>query len=116
MTEALGPITYGDPAGARYLDLPVGWGSQRTFSEETARRIDAEVRSIMEAEEKRARAIVAERKLELEAIAQRLLAAETINRDELETLAPRRDASLKEPPPMPAPLGDPGHMRPPNGR
>lgn len=109
MSEALGPITYGDSAH-RPLELPqLG---NRPFSEETARAIDIEVRRIVETEEKRAQALLSERPAELETIAGRLLENETIDRDELERIATPRTARIRTPQRVPEILGDPGHMRP----
>ncbi|WP_075097595.1 ATP-dependent zinc metalloprotease FtsH [Sandaracinus amylolyticus] len=113
MSDALGPVTYGEPMGGRFLEIP-GLHSGRGYSEETARAIDAEVRRIIEDEEKRALALLEERRRDLEAIAARLLENETIDRDELERIAaPRlRTGSRPPPPSVPEVLGDPGHMKP----
>src|SRR3712207_8130107 len=46
----LGAITLGRPSTARFLESALGGMEARTFSEETARAIDAEVRSIVEDE------------------------------------------------------------------
>lgn len=45
MSDVLGPLTFGRPVGARFLDSPVSLGEERNFSWETARAIDAEVRA-----------------------------------------------------------------------
>ncbi|WP_199694564.1 hypothetical protein [Sorangium cellulosum] len=42
MSDVLGPLMFGRPAGARFLDTPVSLGEERNFSEETG-AIDAEV-------------------------------------------------------------------------
>jgi cell division protease FtsH len=86
MSEKLGPLTYGRPAGMRFLDAPAMFGEERNFSEETARAIDGEVRSMIDAEHKRARGILTERRAVLDAIARRLLEVETLERTELEKM------------------------------
>jgi cell division protease FtsH len=107
MSEALGPLTYGRPAGMRFLDTPVTMGEERNFSEETARAIDAEVRAIIDAEHKRARAILMERRAVLDAIAGRLLEVETLERTDLEAMVGeplperRSDGSLSPRAPQP---------------
>jgi cell division protease FtsH len=111
MSDALGPITYGESAGVRFLDVP-GVGAGRGFSEETARAIDVELRRIVETEERRARALIDERRDELEAIAERLLETETVDREELEKLAKPRKSGTRRAPRVPEIMGDPGHMRP----
>ncbi len=87
MSEAVGPITLGGPPGLKYLDTPFELGQGRDYSEETARRVDAALRSIVEAERDRAQAILEEKRFALERIAGRLLAVETLERAELEKLA-----------------------------
>ena len=86
MSERLGPVTFGRPAGTRFLDTPVQLGEERTFSEETARAIDAEVRAVLEAEHARALAILRERRDVLTRMAEQLLERETLERSELEAL------------------------------
>jgi cell division protease FtsH len=70
----------------RFLDAPAMFGEERNFSEETARAIDGEVRSMIDAEHKRARGILTERRAVLDAIARRLLEVETLERTELEKM------------------------------
>jgi cell division protease FtsH len=87
MSERLGPLTYGKPQSARFLDAPVSFGEERNFSEETARAIDQEVRNIVEQEYRRARSVLEQKRAALSAIAERLLNVETLERGELEQLA-----------------------------
>jgi cell division protease FtsH len=82
----LGPQTFGRPGAGQFLGGPLSF-EERNFSEETARRIDAEVGKILEAEHARAKEILVARRGVLDAIAQRLLEKETIDREELESLA-----------------------------
>jgi cell division protease FtsH len=84
MSERLGPVTFGRPLRARFLD--VGFGDEQNFSEETAREIDAEVRSILEAEHRRARRILEGRRELLERMARRLLEVETLEKEDLDAL------------------------------
>jgi cell division protease FtsH len=96
MTDALGPVTYGRPAGARFLNLPFEAGEERNFSEETARAIDAQVRSIMDVAHDRAVVILRDRRRVLEEIAEALLARETLERDELEAIVRRAGLKLRD--------------------
>lgn len=109
MSEKLGPLTYGRPAGMRFLEAPVMFGEERNFSDETARAIDAEVRAIVDTEHKRARSILTERRAVLDGIAQRLLEVETLERVELERMVgeplPERRSDG---------LGRPREVRPPD--
>jgi cell division protease FtsH len=84
MSETLGPMTFGRQQPSRFLD---GMGmEERTYSEETARAIDAEVRAILEAEHRRATQILTEKRELLERMTRRLLEVETLDRAELEAL------------------------------
>jgi cell division protease FtsH len=83
MSEKLGPISYGAQAN-RYLEVGV---QMRDTSEETARTIDQEVRTLVEAQHQRALVILRENEATLRAIAQKLLTDETLERKELEAIA-----------------------------
>jgi cell division protease FtsH len=84
MSEKLGAMTFGRQQHPRFLE---GLGmEERTYSEETARAIDAEVRAILEGEHRRAREILAEKREVLERMTRRLLEVETLDRAEIETL------------------------------
>ncbi len=89
MSERLGAVTFGRPAGARYLDSPVIFGEERSFSEETAQAIDVEVREIVESQHQRARQILARKRAVLEAMVTRLLERETLDGNELLELEAR---------------------------
>ena len=91
MSEPLGAQTFGRSHAPRHLALRAL--EERTYGEDTARAIDAEIHDTLAAQLERARAIVRARKAELEAIARRLLVDETLDREQLEALAtPRRPA------------------------
>jgi cell division protease FtsH len=81
----LGAQTFGRPGGGQFLGGPVSF-EERNFSEETAKKIDAEVGKILEAEHGRAKSILVAERAALDAIAGRLLEKETIDREELEAL------------------------------
>jgi cell division protease FtsH len=90
MSEKLGAMTFGRQQSARFLE-----GMQmeeRTYSEETARAIDAEVRSILQDQHRRATEILTEKRELLERVTRRLLEVETLDRAEIEALvgAPAR--------------------------
>jgi cell division protease FtsH len=85
MSERLGPMTYGRSQSSRFL--PGVEAEERTYSEETARAIDAEVRSLLEDQRRRATEILTERRELLERMARRLLEKETLDRAEIEKLS-----------------------------
>ncbi|HKP62375.1 MAG TPA: ATP-dependent zinc metalloprotease FtsH [Polyangiales bacterium] len=86
MSDLLGAQTFGAPAGSRFLDSPGMFGDSRNFSEETARAIDSEVKSIIDAEQARALRILDDRKAVLHTIAERLLVEETLERTDLQEI------------------------------
>ena len=86
MGGKLGPVTYeSEPAGF----LGQVTGTQRLYSEETAREIDVAVRDAVEAQFERARAILARNRQILEESAKALLAKETLADGELAAVLER---------------------------
>jgi cell division protease FtsH len=88
MSDVLGPMTFGRAPQSAFLGLTDS-SESRNFSEETARTIDAEVKSLMEAEHQRALRLLGERRIALDAIACELMAHETLKRSELEEIVGR---------------------------
>ena len=86
MSSKLGPVTMGRPLGARFLEGAISMGEERNFSEETARAVDAEIRSVLESQQSRAHELLERRRGALERIAGALLERETIERAELEAI------------------------------
>lgn len=91
MSETLGPavLDVRSPAYLGELAAPV----KREFSEETARRIDAEVQRLMRDAEARVLTTLTGRRQELEALAQMLLQTETVERDALLRIFDERKGS-----------------------
>ena len=86
MSDVLGPVTFGRPAGSRFLQVPVELGDGRNYSDETARVIDAEVRRLVDEAHERARAVLTERRATLDRMARKLLERETLDRPALDAL------------------------------
>jgi cell division protease FtsH len=98
MSSKLGPLTYGRSLASRFLAGPIPVGDERNFSEETARAIDGEIRSVVEGQQGRAREMLERRRGALERLAEALLDRETIERGELEAIVaepPRGDGSVR---------------------
>jgi cell division protease FtsH len=98
MSERLGPLTYG--RRQQLVFLGIQGETERNYSEETARLIDAEVRALVEEGQKRAHDILAERRPALEAVAKALLEREVMDRDAVERLL--REHTPAPPPPKAA--------------
>jgi len=92
MSASLGPLSYVEKEESGFL----GQSYHKDYSEETAKEIDDEVRSIINAQYDRAKRIVEEHRRELDAIAEALLERETLGREEIEAIMSGKDL----PPPV----------------
>jgi cell division protease FtsH len=85
MSDNLGPLTYGEKEDSSFL--PFGGGMRSNdYSEQTAREIDQEVRSIIQEQYVRAKKLLEGKRDKLDAIAEALLERETLDRTELEAI------------------------------
>jgi cell division protease FtsH len=80
MSDAIGPMQLQQADSNPFMGLD--FGEQRTYSEEVARKIDREVRRIVETAYARARTILTEHRDKLELLAETLLAQEVVERQE----------------------------------
>jgi len=86
MSPALGQMVYERPQ-QRFLDLPDGAGLDRGLSDDTAQRIDAAVRALVDEAFDRASRVLGDRRALLEDGAARLLAQETLAEADLAPVA-----------------------------
>lgn len=84
MSDALGPVLYASDQQEVFLGYSMT--QDRHISEETASKIDAEVRRIVEESHAKARKILSDNSHQLESVAQALLEYETLTGDEIKTL------------------------------
>lgn len=84
LSDELGPVAYGDNGDEVFLGYQVT--RQQSVSEETSRKIDAEVRKLVEAGQSEARRILTEKRDDLETLAKGLLEFETLTGDEIKDL------------------------------
>ena len=82
MSEQLGPVTF-QHSQSQFLGMEL---ERRDFSEETARLIDHEVKSVITREQKRAKDILHQRRHALEAVARELIAKETLEKEQLDEI------------------------------
>lgn len=85
MSDVLGMVNYAGSRRATFLDIPMGL-ERGSYGEDTAQRIDAEVKRILEEAHESARFVLAERRGLLESVTRRLLEKEVIEGDELRVL------------------------------
>ncbi len=83
MSERLGLATFGERMPLFLQGPPGAWGGERTYSEETARVIDAEVREILDRTHERVQRILTDKKAVLVAGAAELKRVETLEGERL---------------------------------
>jgi cell division protease FtsH len=98
MSERLGPRTFGKKEELIFLGREIA--EQRNYSEEVAKAIDDEVRSIIDRAHARAREILTTYRHKLEEVAQRLIKEETLDANEFEAIF----ADIPKPTPQPIPV------------
>ncbi len=84
MSENLGPLTFGHDPGQPFLGRDYGMGQE--YSDETAEKIDAEIRRVVDEAYDTAKAILSAHREELDMISLLLIDKETIDREQFEAL------------------------------
>ncbi len=84
MSEKMGPVYWGEKGEMVFLGRD--FGTERNYSEEVAKKIDAEVSKIMHTANKRAREILIKYRTALDKIANTLIEKETIEQEEFNKL------------------------------
>ena len=100
MSDLLGPMVYGENEGEVFL----GRSITRTvnMSEETMRKVDAEIRKIIDQQYAVARKLLEENRDKVEAMARALLELETIDSDQIDDIMAGRPPRPPKPTPGPA--------------
>jgi cell division protease FtsH len=93
MSEEFGPLNFS--SGKQEVFLGRDFSQNTSHSEDTAQRIDAEIRRIVTQQHQRAVEILTEHRKQLELIAEALLEFETIDGDDIDTLL--RGGKLERP-------------------
>jgi cell division protease FtsH len=99
MSEEIGPLNFA--RGGNEVFLGRDFGTTEAYSEETAKRIDAEIRRIVTSQYERAKALLTEHREGLERVARALLDYETLNGDEVEILFKGGTIERRTPPARP---------------
>ena len=99
MSNELGPLTYGENEDEVFLGRSITRHQQ--MSEETAKKVDAEIKKIVDAGYKRAKKILTEKIDDMHKLAKALISYETLTGDEITDLIlknkyPKRVEDLKE--------------------
>jgi cell division protease FtsH len=100
MSDLLGPMVYGENEGEVFL----GRSITRTvnMSEETMRKVDAEIRKIIDQQYAVARTLLEENRDKVEAMARALLELETIDSDQIDDIMAGRPPRPPKPTPGPS--------------
>jgi cell division protease FtsH len=91
MSDVLGLATFEPPRQALFLNIPSM--AHREYSEETARRIDAEIAALLEAAHGRVRETLAAKREVLTSLAKLLIEKEVVGRDDLVALMKSAEAA-----------------------
>jgi cell division protease FtsH len=100
MSEAIGRINFGEDERQPFLGYSLSQG--RTYSEETAAKIDAEVRRLVEDAYARTVTLLKENKGRLDALANELLHSEIVERAKVEEIAGITGITPPIPDPVPS--------------
>ena len=84
MSKELGPLSYGENEDEVFLGRSIT--RQQHMSEETAKKVDAEVKKVVDAGYERAKKIITEKIEDLHKLAKALLVYETLSGDEIKDL------------------------------
>jgi cell division protease FtsH len=113
MSERMGPLAFGKKEGEVFLGRDMA--STQTYSEQTAREIDSEVRRIVNEQYERTKKILLERREALGKIADALLEHETLDLADVDLLLAggsiTRAPPTRSPPPPAAEKGEPEKVK-----
>ena len=89
MSDSLGAINYDANKRSRFLDMPMQ--ERGLYSEETAEKIDGEIKRIVQEAHQKARDVLGAHRAKLETVTRRLLEVEVMEGDELRALLTAAD-------------------------
>ncbi len=114
LSETLGTVAYGENQDEVFLGYQVA--RQQNVSEETSRKIDAEIKRLVEAGYAEAQGILEEKRADLETLAKGLLEFETLTGDEIKDLLagkrPARESVIEPATPRGSAVPPAGKPRP----
>jgi cell division protease FtsH len=113
-SDVLGAVSYGENQDEVFLGMSVA--RQQNVSEETSRKIDAEVRRLVEEGHAEARSVLEAKRDDLETLAKGLLEFETLSGDEIKDLLvgkrPTRESVIEPQTPRSSAVPPTGKSRP----
>jgi len=105
MSEELGPVTYGKKHGPVFLARDLN--EERNYSEDIARRIDDEVRRLIDSCYARAHDIIIDQRDKLDRLVEVLLEKETLDQEEVAAIMAGEELPEANLPDQPAPPAAP---------
>jgi len=102
MSDELGAINYDGNKRAKFLDIPMPQ-ERGLYAEETAQKIDAEIKRILTDAHDKAREVLTSHRGKLESVTRRLLDVEVMEGEELRRLLGGESADALPPSPAPSP-------------
>ena len=101
MSDVLGPVVYGENEGEVFLGRSVT--KTTNISEATMRKVDAEIRRIIDEQYARAKKIIEDHRPQMERMTKALLEWETIEADQIADIVAGREPRVPKPVEPPAP-------------
>ena len=89
MSDELGPLTFGHDPAQPFVGRDYGMGQE--YSEDTAKKIDSEIRRVVDEAYQMANDLLTEHRVELDKISQILMEKETIDKEEFEAILAGED-------------------------
>jgi cell division protease FtsH len=108
MSEELGTMVYGEEEGEVFLGRSIT--THKNVSEETMRKVDAEVRRIIDEQYNRARRLIEDNRDKIEVMTATLLKWETIDADQINDIMAGREP--QPPKPVTPPTSNSGNDEP----
>ena len=105
MSDELGPVTYGRKHGPIFLAKE--FAEERNYSEDIARRIDAEVRRLVDSCHARARDLIVDHREKIDRLVEVLLEQETLDQEEVAAIMAGQEMPVRPPAQTPPPPSSP---------
>ena len=105
MSEALGPMVYGENDGEVFLGRSIT--THKNVSEATMQQVDAEIRRIIDQQYALARRLLEENRDKVEVMAKALLEWETLDAEQINDIMAGRPPRPPKPTPVPGPTPPP---------
>jgi cell division protease FtsH len=101
MSDVIGAVNYDGNKRSRFLEVPLAL-ERGNYAEETAQKIDAEIKRLIAAAHATARTVLSDHREQLESVTRRLLDVEVMEGEELRRLIGIAPPPKADPPPPPA--------------